>query len=228
MRIWAENLGCRRGGRRIFRGLTLSVAPGQAMQLRGPNGAGKSTLLRQLAGLLPISDGDAGVGDISLARDAADARVHITYAGHLDAVKPALDVRANLAFWAGLMGAGGDARVDAALERLGLTAVADAPASYCSAGQKRRLGLARLLVSDRPVWLLDEPTVSLDAAATEIVAGMVREHCAGGGSALIATHIDLGLSDAETYTMAAREEPVIGASDGADGHDDPFLTGTWN
>lgn len=228
MRIWADNLGCRRGGRRIFRGLTLTVEPGRAMQLRGPNGAGKSTLLRQLSGLLPITEGDAGVGDLSLARDAADARVHIAYAGHLDAVKPALDVRANLAFWAGLMGAGDMARVDAALARLGLTAVADAPASYCSAGQKRRLGLARLLVSDRLVWLLDEPTVSLDAAATGIVADMVREHCAGGGSALIATHIDLGLSDAETFTMAAREEPMIDTADETEDHDDPFLTGTWN
>ena len=201
---------------------------GRATQLRGPNGAGKSTLLRQLAGLFPVIEGDAGIGDVSLASDAADARVHIAYAGHLDAIKPALGVRANLVFWAGLLGSGGESRVDAAIERLGLEAVADAPAAYCSAGQKRRLGLARLLVADRPVWLLDEPTVSLDAAATEVVAQMVRAHCGAGGSALIATHIDLGLDDMETFTLAGRDGSEAATETSEHDEDDPFLAGAWS
>ncbi len=229
MRIWAKNLGCRRGGRRVYRGVTLAVEAGRATQLRGPNGAGKSTLLRQLAGLLPVIEGDAGVGEISLATDAADGRPHIAYAGHLDAIKPALGVRANLSFWAGLMGSGDESRVSAAIERLGLEAVADAPAAYCSAGQKRRLGLARLLVADRPVWLLDEPTVSLDAAATETIADIVRAHCVGGGSALIATHIDLGLSDMETFEMAGRDSVATTTESAAEqDEDDPFLAGAWS
>jgi len=225
MRIWADNLGCRRGGRRVYRGVTLAVEPGRAMQLRGPNGAGKSTLLRQFAGLLPVIEGDAGIGAVSLARDPADARAHVAYAGHLDAIKPALGVRANLSFWAGFLGVADDARIDAALARLGLEAVSDAPAAYCSAGQKRRLGLARLLVADRPVWLLDEPTVSLDAAATGVVAAMVREHCAAGGSALIATHIDLGLPGMESFEMPGRDAVMSPGTAAAD-KDDPFLTGT--
>ncbi len=219
MELTLDNLACRRAGRLVFRNLCFRVEPGQAAALRGPNGVGKSTLLRQLAGLIPVAAGDARLGETSLAGDQQGFQEQVTYAGHLDAVKPALSVGENLMMWAGIHG-NDTARAGAALARFGLDVIATRPAAQCSAGQTRRLGLARLLVADRPLWLLDEPTVSLDADAAALVADLVREHIAAGGMALIATHVELGLGDIPTLQMIAPE---------ADAHcqDDPFLTGTW-
>lgn len=219
MDLTLDHLACRRAGRLIFRGLQFAVAAGQAAALRGPNGVGKSTLLRQLAGLIPVADGDARLGDVSLTRDRQGFQERVAYAGHLDAVKPALSIGENLTLWAGIHG-NDPARAGAALARFGLDAIAARPAAQCSAGQKRRLGLARLLVMDRPLWLLDEPTVSLDADAARLVADLVRAHVAAGGMALIATHVDLGLGDIPTLTMT---RPDAAASH----HDDPFLAGAW-
>ena len=148
----------------------LVINKGEIHALLGENGAGKSTLLRVIAGLLTLRVGDASYRGVSLAEDREGFAQLTAYAGHRDAVKPALTVRENLAHWAAIYGGGG---VDAALARLSLDHIADAPAAYCSAGQQRRLGLARLLVMDRPLWLLDEPTVSLDAASVAVFAKVV-------------------------------------------------------
>ncbi len=219
MELVLDQLAARRGGRLIFRDLSFRVAAGEAALVRGPNAVGKSTLLRQLAGLLPVAAGDARLGGISLARDGGAFQERVAYAGHLDAVKPALTVAENLAYWAGIHGNDGT-RTGAALERFGLAHVAGRPAAECSAGQKRRLGLARLMVMDRPLWLLDEPTVSLDAEATVLVAELVRAHVAAGGLALIATHIDLGLGATPTLEMRPPSAHARQA-------DDPFLAGAW-
>ena len=219
----ATDLACRRAGRRVFAGLSFTLRRGEAALLRGPNGSGKSTLLRILAGLLPAEAGDARLGTVSLAGDRDSFMEQVVYAGHLDAVKPQLGVAENLATWAALYGtAEPEARAFAALERLGLSRIADFPAAYCSAGQKRRLGLARLLVIDRPLWLLDEPTVSLDVAAVETFAGLVRAHVAAGGLAIAATHLPLDLGPGPEIAMDA---PV--AATAALPEDDPFLQGAW-
>jgi heme exporter protein A len=214
-----DDLACRRAGRLVFRGLSFEVGAGQAVALRGPNGVGKSTLLRQLAGLIPVAAGDARLGTVSLASDRPAFQEQVTYAGHQDAVKPALSIGENLGLWAGIHG-NDPARAEAALARFGLAGIAGRPAAQCSAGQQRRLGLARLLVADRALWLLDEPTVSLDAEAAALVADLIREHTDAGGMALIATHVPLGLGDIPAVEMARPD---------LDAHhdDDPFLAGAW-
>jgi heme exporter protein A len=191
----AQGLGIIRGERPVFAGLDLAVAAGEALVLRGPNGAGKSTLLRLLAGLL-----SATVGRITWNGAAIDDEHgrRLRYAGHGDALKPALTARENLAFWARFEGGGA---VEGALERLGLSTLADLPAGILSAGQKRRLGLARLALAPRPLWLLDEPTVSLDAAAVDMLAGLIADHRAGGGMVVVATHDGLALEDARTLVL---------------------------
>lgn len=215
MGLDVTDLSCRRGGRPILRDLSFRLEPGSVLLLRGPNGAGKSTLLRVLAGLLPPAGGSVRLMGRSLA-DAPEAYgEEIAYAGHLDAVKPQLTVAENLQFWAALQD-GND--IAEALARLDLAAIADRPAHACSAGQRRRLGLARLLLAPRSLWLLDEPTVSLDAAAVAAFCALVRAHCAGGGIAVIATHTPLDLRPAQDLTLV----PLRGR-DAAN----PFLSGTW-
>lgn len=220
MDLVLDCLSCRRGGRTVFSGLSFRAAAGSAALLRGPNGAGKSSLLRIVAGLLPPAAGDVRLGEVSLARDRGGMQELVAFAGHLDAVKPALSVAENLALWAGIFG-GGRGGVEAALERFGLAEMADRPAGQCSAGQRRRLGLARLLVVERPLWLLDEPTVSLDAASTALVADLVRGHAAAGGIALIATHIDPGLGAVPVIEMGGGQARLPEAAE------DEFLTGSW-
>lgn len=221
-----QGLALDRGGRRLVEDVAFHAAAGEALIVRGPNGIGKSTLLRTLAGLLPLRVGqvrlDHGqLGAVNLADRAAFSE-QVAYAGHLDAIKPALTVMRNIQTWAGLFGAD-PARAGAALERFGLMGLAERPAAQCSAGQKRRLGLARLLVTDRPLWLLDEPTVSLDRDSTAVVADMIAQHQATGGIAVIATHIDLGLAVARGLDLAPfKAEPARGADQA-----DAFLQGTW-
>ena len=221
MDLILDGLACRRSGRTVFSGLSFTLPGGTAALLRGPNGSGKSSLLRVIAGLLPPAAGDVRLGDISLARDAGAMQEKVAFAGHLDAVKPALTVAENLALWAGVFGARRGLAA-AALERFGLSEMAGRPAGQCSAGQRRRLGLARLVVIDRPLWLLDEPTVSLDSGSTALVAELVREHAGRGGMALIATHIDLGLGAVPVLDMAG-PRPVAAAP----APEDDFLKGSW-
>ena len=190
MELVVSDLAVARGGLVVLAGVSFRVGAGRALVLRGPNGVGKTTLLRTLAGLQPAAAGQVSVPAESLA-----------YASHADGLKAVLTVAENLAFWASVYGTGAAAVTDA-MQRMNLAALADRRAANLSAGQKRRLGLARLLVTGRPVWVLDEPTVSLDAASVELFAGVVRDHLAQGGAALIATHIDLGLPEASVLDLS--------------------------
>lgn len=179
MSLKVTDLSIARGGVPVLEGLSFTLEPGRALILRGPNGIGKTTLLRTVAGLQPPLKGRV---------EGAEDR--IAYAAHADGLKPTLTVAENLGFWASVFGAGG---IAAALSAYELDPLKDRHAGNLSAGQKRRLGLARMLVTGRPVWVMDEPTVSLDKDAVAMFARAVQAHLDGGGSALIATHIDLGL-----------------------------------
>ena len=201
LQIAAENLVIERGGRVIVSGLSFAVQSGDALILTGANGAGKTTLLRAIAGFLPLAGGalrvEQGDADKSLAEQA-----HAI--GHANAVKSNLTVGENIMFWSRFLSgeAGARQRTDAALEAFALTDLEDVPASYLSAGQKRRVGLARLLAAPRPVWLLDEPTVSLDAASTARLAKVVNAHTSAGGIVIAATHLPLGLERTRELPLA--------------------------
>jgi heme exporter protein A len=196
MKLLGRDLTCVRDGRLVFSGIGLAVATGQALVLTGPNGAGKSSLLRVIAGLIhpvagsvTLEDGDP---ELSIGEQAH-------YVGHLDPLKPALTVTENLAFWSrflnGARAADEDARIAQGLAAAGLDDLAGLPAGYLSAGQRRRLSLARVLAVPRPVWLLDEPTTALDAASQERLHGVMQAHLAGGGIIVAATHGPLGLAN---------------------------------
>lgn len=187
MSLKVTDLACARGGLPLLEGVSFALEAGQALVLRGPNGCGKTTALRTIAGLQP-----ATVGRFDFLPDS------IAYAGHADGLKATLSVTENLQFWAAIYGTSG---IDHALDQMNLRALADRAAQNLSAGQKRRLGLARLMVTGRPVWVLDEPTVSLDAASVALFAEVVRAHLAAGGMALMATHIDLGLPEARVLDL---------------------------
>jgi heme exporter protein A len=192
MRVSASDLACRRGGRDVFAGISFSVGSGEGMVIRGRNGAGKSSLLRMVAGLVRMAGGqlvvEGGDPELTLGEQAH-------YLGHQDALKPSLSVGENLQFWSAFLGASG-ADIAAALTAVGLDALAELPAAYLSAGQRRRLSIARLLAVQRPIWLLDEPTSTLDGAAQARLADIMRAHRAGGGLILVATHGTLGLDGA--------------------------------
>ena len=201
MVIKVRNLAVARGGVTVLQDLSFRVDPGQALVLRGPNGSGKTTLLRTLAGLQP-----AVAGDIDCLPDA------VAYAAHADGLKSSLTVAENLGFWAAIYG--GPA-IDRAVQAMDLVPLTRRRAGELSAGQKRRLGLARLLVTGRPLWLLDEPTVSLDVASVALFAGVVRQHLADGGAAIIATHVDLSLPEARLLDLDPHRVRVL-ARDGFD------------
>ncbi|MEX1662325.1 heme ABC exporter ATP-binding protein CcmA [Thioclava sp. 15-R06ZXC-3] len=202
-----RNLAVSRGGLPVLENLSFEVEAGQALVLRGPNGIGKTTLLRTLAGLQPALAGNVSIPSESMA-----------YAAHSDGLKSTLTVSENLKFWAAIYATD---TIDPALESMNLRGLANRAAMSLSAGQKRRLGLARLLVTGRPVWVLDEPTVSLDTASVALFAQAVRGHLGQGGAALLATHIDLGLGEARVLDLAPfkarppEEGGMLGAFDEA-------------
>ena len=197
--LTVAKLSCVRGEREVFRDLSFQVAPGEILTLVGPNGSGKSSLLRQLAGVLEITDGEINLDGTSEDQTIADV---VLYAGHLDAVKAPLSVSENLRFWAEFYGVSG-ARVEEALEVFSLSHLGHLPAGVLSAGQKRRLGLSRLALIDRPLWLLDEPTVSLDTASIAALSDLMRAHLKTGGSILAATHVDLGIEGTRTLDLSS-------------------------
>lgn len=201
IRLVAENLTLERSGRRVIESLSLTVCAGEAMLLTGPNGAGKTTLLRALAGFLPAAAGTIRLEGGDPEREIA-AQCHVV--GHRDGVKAGMTVAENAAFWAAFMEPVAMPGVAEALARIDLDRLAEVPAAYLSAGQRRRLGLARLLLAYRPVWLLDEPTVSLDDTAVATLAVLVAEHVNRGGLVIAATHVPLGLETARELRLMPR------------------------
>ena len=193
MQLSGRGLVCVRGGREVFAGLDFEAVSGEAVAVVGRNGSGKTSLLRLIAGLLIPAGG-------TILLDGGDAEMTLPeqchYLGHRDALKPALSVMENLSFWADFLGG---ERCDAAesLATVGLDHAAYLPAGFLSAGQRRRLSLARLLTVRRPVWLLDEPTNALDVAGQDMVGGLMRDHLARGGLIVAATHGPLGIESRE-------------------------------
>jgi len=202
----AQDLACIRGERPVFAGVSFRLEPGGALALVGPNGSGKSSLLRILCGLLRMAGGTLTWDGAPVEADWPAHRSRLHYVGHLDAVKPTLTVAENLESWARFRGA---ARAAAgALEALGIEGLADVPGRYLSAGQRRRLALARVLATPAPLWLLDEPTVTLDAEAAARVAAMIAAHRADGGMAIVATHGEIALDGAGRLDLGDRAVPA--------------------
>ncbi len=195
--LTAENLAVLRGERAVFAGLSFTLAPGEAMLLVGANGAGKSTLLRLLAGLLAPAEGRLLWDGTDALADRAAHAARLRYLSHQDALKPALTARENLAFFARLW----DGDAESALAALALAPLAELPARVLSSGQKRRLALARLALAPAALWLLDEPTVGLDAASVERLGLLLARHRAAGGMVLAATHLPLPLPGARELRL---------------------------
>ena len=203
MRLSATDLASRRGGRDVFAGVSFYVASGESLTIRGRNGAGKSSLLRLMAGLVRVAGGqlslEGGDPELTLGEQAH-------YLGHLDALKPSLSVEENLRFWSAFLGAAA-ADLDEPLRAVGLDSLSNLPAAYLSAGQRRRLSIARLLTVKRPLWLLDEPTSTLDAAAQVRLGEIMKAHLAGGGIILAATHGPLQLDGARELNLDGVSAP---------------------
>jgi len=207
--LTAEKLTVQRGSRRLVEGLSFTVRAGQALALEGANGAGKTSLLRLIAGFLP-----AAAGTVTLTEDGKEISEpeergkYVGWLGHHDALKASFTVSEQLAFFGKLHGrplrrpagdtspaSAGEESVGALLEQVGLTRQAELPCRYLSAGQRRRLALARLLLTQRPLWLLDEPFAALDTAGKALVARLIALHCGSGGMVIAATHDPLGLGN---------------------------------
>jgi heme exporter protein A len=197
VQLQAKSVACQRGGRAVFSDVNFALSPGQLLELRGPNGSGKSSLLRLLAGL-----GEPVAGEITLEGGRSDLTIgqQAHYAAHQEAIKPPLTVAENLEFWGDFLGGG---NLDRALAAFDLADLAEYPAALLSAGQKRRLSLARLALVPRLVWLLDEPTLGLDQASLEKLMRLVRGHLSGGGLAIIATHAALALEPDVTLVLGS-------------------------
>ena len=196
MAISVKSLSVSRGGINLLEGLDIELNSGQAGILRGPNGVGKTTLLRALAGLQPIE-----TGKIEYSID------DVCYSGHADGVKPTLTVRENLEFWADIFG---HHSISEAAEQFMISDFLDLKVGTLSAGQKRRVGLSRLGLTGRSIWLLDEPTVSLDQTSVSIFENIIKDHLLKNGCALIATHIDLGLEDSAKIINLSKYQPQSG------------------
>jgi heme exporter protein A len=196
MKLTASGISCVRGGRTLFDGVSFSLSSGDLLLLSGPNGSGKTSLLRQIAGLLPL---DAG----TLAAEGFERLAATHFVGHAVAVKDALTVTENLAFWCGLYG---ETCVppEAALAKMKLAPLARLPARVLSAGQKRRLALARLIAIRRPLWLLDEPDTALDAEGRATLLEIIAEHRAGGGMILLASHGTLNAAPSQALALDAK------------------------
>jgi heme exporter protein A len=193
MRLLGRGITCVRGGREVFSELDFTATSGEALAVTGPNGSGKTSLLRMVAGLVTLAAGSIGLEGGERELTVAE-QAH--YLGHRDAMKPALSVSENLAFWRDFLGDGASNAAES-LVAVGLGHAADLPAAYLSAGQRRRLSIARLLAVRRPIWLLDEPTSALDTAGQSLFSALMRDHLARGGLIIAATHAPLGVEAQE-------------------------------
>lgn len=198
LQLCLENLVVERGSKRVLDHISFTVKNGEAVVLLGPNGSGKTTLLRSLAGLIrPV------MGTVSLAEN--DQKIPLEtllhYVGHLNALKDTLTLEENLSFWANYLGASSPSMVSYAIEAFELDRLRTLPVAYLSAGQKRRACLARLLVASRPLWLLDEPTVSLDKQSVVLVSKQIERHLRSGGLVIMATHDLLGLPQEKKFQI---------------------------
>lgn len=215
MKFSARNISVNRGARPIVRDVSFILTNGDALVVTGENGSGKSTLLRALAGLLPLAAGSLG---FNLLKEEADnplrIREHVHYLGHLNAMKPALSVRENLTFWQDFSLSGEESGevvglpIAEALEIVELPHVIDLPFGYLSTGMKRRVAIARLLIHEKPVWIVDEPTAGLDARSSRMFTELCQGHCKNGGILIAATHLPLGIDNAKSLVvkpLSARE-----------------------
>jgi heme exporter protein A len=191
----AKGISCQRGGRLLFEGLSFALEPGESLLVSGPNGAGKTSLLRLIAGLLPLRGGRIEAGDASVPLLEL-----CHYVGHLNGIKSALTVNENVRFWSDFLG-GDDAELDSAYRKFGLAELRDLPAGILSAGQKRKLALLRLFAAPRPIWLLDEPSVSLDAASAKVLDTAIAQHLGEGGIAVVASHTPLKVKFAHELAL---------------------------
>jgi len=200
MKLIVENLAINRGEQEIVSGISLELNAGDALIVTGENGSGKSTTLRGIAGLLPLADGSVTLLDETGKQFEGEMREYCHYLGHKNAMKSALSVRENLDFWQKFCG---DAHlsIEEALDEVALLHTLDLPFHYLSAGQKRRVSIARLLVSDRPVWIMDEPTSGLDGHSVKIFTSLCHAFCAEGGMLIAATHLPLGIETEKTLEI---------------------------
>jgi heme exporter protein A len=198
----ALNISCQRGSKVLFEDLSFALAPGEGLLVTGPNGAGKTSLLRQIAGLLPLA-----AGRLSLEGPRPDVELPelCHYVGHLNGIKTSFTVRENLAFWADFLGENGGP-LSPALAAFGLTPLADFPAGLLSAGQKRKLALSRLFAAPRPIWLLDEPQVSLDAPSLKLLDDAIKDHLDAGGIAVVASHTALKTKFAHKIALGGKRK----------------------
>jgi heme exporter protein A len=190
----AHDISCQRGGRLLFEGLNFALAPGEALLVTGPNGAGKTSLLRMIAGLLPLHGGRLEAGD-----GAVPLPELCHYVGHLNGIKGALSLSENVGFWTDFLDGSGD--LEAAFQAFGLGSIETLPSGLLSAGQKRKLALMRLYAAPRPIWLLDEPSVSLDRASVAVLGKAVAKHLADGGIAVVASHTPLKVEFARELAL---------------------------
>jgi heme exporter protein A len=197
----AHDISCQRGGRLLFENLNFALAPGEALLVTGPNGAGKTSLLRMIAGLLPLHGGRLEAGD-----GAVPLPELCHYVGHLNGMKSALTLSENVGFWAEFLG-GGTGDLEAAFQDFGLGSIEALPAGLLSAGQKRKLSLMRLYAAPRPIWLLDEPSVSLDRASVTVLGKGVAKHLADGGIAVVASHTPLEVKFARELALKRESAP---------------------
>ena len=198
----ALNISCQRGSKVLFEDLSFALAPGEGLLVTGPNGAGKTSLLRQIAGLLPLA---AGLLSLEGPRPDVELPELCHYVGHLNGIKTSFTVRENLAFWADFLGDNGSP-LSPALAAFGLTPLADFPAGLLSAGQKRKLALSRLFAAPRPIWLLDEPQVSLDAPSLKLLDDAIKNHLDAGGIAVVASHTALKTKFAHKIALGGKRK----------------------
>ena len=202
MKLIIENLSLSRAGQEIVTGISFELSAGDALIVTGENGSGKSTTLRGVAGLLPLSGGSVTLLDETGKQFEGETREYCHYLGHQNGMKPALTVHENLDFWQKFCGEP-DLTIEQALEEIDLAHTIDLPFSYLSAGMKRRVSIARLLVCDKPIWIVDEPTAGLDAQSVQMFTNLCKAFCEDGGILIAATHLPLGIETEKTLEIKA-------------------------